>query len=165
MLCEKCNKNQATVHLTEISHNNIKKEVHLCEQCSQTAGLPNQMQFSLAEILSSLIEPMMAKAIKESSDLKCPKCGMNFETFHKKARFGCAHDYIVFRKGIAHILEKIHGNAQHTGKIPKKNESPQLIKEKDLRELQKELEKLVKSEEFEKAAEIRDNIKKLKEKK
>lgn len=165
MLCENCNKRPATVHLTEISHNNIKQEVHLCEECAQTKGLPYKLQFSLSEVLSSLIEPIMSKMIKETADLKCPNCGMDYMAFHKKARFGCAEDYEIFKKGISPILEKIHGSTQHQGKIPAKASNPTILKEKEIRDLQSELEKLVKTEEFEKAADIRDKIKKLREKK
>lgn len=164
MLCEKCNKRTATVHLTEINHNNIKKEVHLCETCAQQISLPYKLQFSISEILSSLIEPVMHQILKESTDVKCPTCGMSYEMFHKKARFGCAHDYEIFKKGIVSILEKIHGNTHHMGKTPQ-GVNPSVLKEKELIELQRELEKLVKSEEFEKAADVRDNIKKMREKK
>jgi len=38
MLCEACEKNSATVHLTDVS-NNQKKEVHLCESCAQDQGV------------------------------------------------------------------------------------------------------------------------------
>lgn len=164
MLCEKCNKHAATVHLTEINPSNVKKEVHLCETCAQQITLPYKLQFSISEILSSLIEPVMNQMLKDTTDVKCPTCGMNYEMFHKKARFGCAQDYEIFKKGIVSILEKIHGSVHHVGKTPQ-DVSPHILKEKELRDLQHELERLVKSEEFEKAAEVRDKIKKMREKK
>jgi protein arginine kinase activator len=165
MLCKNCNKRPATIHLTEISHNNVKQEIHLCEECAQQKGLPYKLQFSLSEVLSSLIEPILTKMGKESPDMKCPNCGIDYATFQKKARFGCAKDYEVFKKGITPILEKIHGATQHYGKFPQGASGSGILKEKELLDLQRELEKLVKSEEFEKAAEIRDKIKKLRTKK
>ena len=37
MKCEICQKEAATVHLTDVS-NNSKKEMHLCESCAQERG-------------------------------------------------------------------------------------------------------------------------------
>lgn len=164
MQCENCRKKPATVHLTELDHQNIKNEYHLCEECAQAKGVPYKVQFSFAELLSSLIEPIISKMMKEMSNIKCPSCGMNYMDLRKYARFGCAQDYEVFKKGIIPLLEKIHGSTQHLGKHPSQI-SQELIKEKEIRELQLQLENLIRAEEFEKAAEIRDKIKHLKAKK
>lgn len=164
MLCEICHKKAAAVHVTEINHGTIAKESHLCDECARQKGIPYKVQLSLSEILSGLIEPVLGKLIKEVGDLKCSVCGMNYAQFRLKTRFGCANDYEVFSKGITPLLEKIHGAIQHHGKIPQRT-NPQLLQEKELYDLQRELERLVRSEEFEKAAEIRDKIKQLKNRK
>lgn len=168
MQCENCKKKPATVHLTEISNQDVKKEVHLCEDCARQKkvpyGVPYNVQLSLAEIFSGLIEPVIGKMIKEMGHVKCPNCNMSYLDFRSKARFGCAQDYEVFKKAIEPLLEKIHGSMQHQGKAPSRTD-PKLMEEKKIRELQRELERLIKGEEFEKAAEIRDEIKELKDKK
>lgn len=161
MLCHNCQKKNATVHLTEVDHQNVKNEIHLCEECARKKGLTVKLQFSLSELLSGLIEPVMGTLMKEEGDLACPKCGMTYWEFKNKARLGCAEDYEVFKKGLVPLLEKIHGSTQHYGKIPS-TVSPELARIRELKELQRELEKLVKVEEFEKAAKVRDKIKELK---
>lgn len=85
---------------------------------------------------------------------------MTYREFKNKARLGCAEDYEVFKKGLVPLLEKIHGSAQHYGKVPA-TASPELVRMKELKELQRELERLVKIEEFERAAKVRDKIKHL----
>lgn len=161
MLCQNCQKKNATVHLTEVDQQNVKNEVHLCEECARKKGLTVKLQFSLSELLSGLIEPVMGPVMKEDSALVCSKCGMTYREFKNKARLGCAEDYQVFKKGLVSLLDKIQGSTQHYGKIPS-TVSPEFTRIRKIKELQRELERLVKIEEFEKAAQVRDKIKQLK---
>src|SRR5678816_44650 len=88
----------------------------------------------------------------------CAECGITYSEFKTKARLGCANDYDVFRSELLRLLEKIHGSTQHAGKTPHTVDA-QVRKENELIRLKKDLESVVKSEDFEKAAEIRDRIK------
>lgn len=156
MLCELCNKNHATIHLTEIT-NNTKKELHICEECAKKKGTIHKVSFSIADILGKLADPIIGKALKEMTSLKCPQCGMTYAEFRAKARFGCANDFEVFKAGLVPLLEKVHGSAQHCGKVPATADTT-IKKESEIIKLKKELDQLVKMENFEKAAEIRDRI-------
>lgn len=71
MLCQNCQKKTATIHLTEVDHQNVKNEIHLCEECAGKKGIAPKLQFSLTELLSGLIEPVMGSLMKEElvSDL------------------------------------------------------------------------------------------------
>jgi protein arginine kinase activator len=156
MICGKCAKNHATVHVTEVV-NGVKKESHLCEECARAAG--GKFTFSITDILSNLIEPVKTPGAKaaEPSAPRCPECGISYAEFKSKARLGCANDYEVFKSGLMPLLEKVHGAVQHTGKTPHTVESV-VRKETELARLKRELEGVVKSEDFEKAAQIRDRI-------
>ena len=46
MLCENCKKREANVKYSE-NINGIKKELHLCEQCSKKLGITDQMNFRM----------------------------------------------------------------------------------------------------------------------
>jgi len=92
------------------------------------------------------------------NQVRCPECGITYSEFKTKARLGCANDYEVFRSELLRLLEKIHGSTQHAGKTPHTVDA-QVRKENELIRLKKDLESVVKSEDFEKAAEIRDRIK------
>jgi len=155
MICGKCAKNHATVHVTEVV-NGVKKESHLCEECARAAG--GKFTFSITDILANLIEPVKTPGkTADPSAPRCPECGISYAEFKAKARLGCANDYEVFKSGLMPLLEKVHGAVQHTGKTPHTVESV-VRKETELARLKRELEGVVKSEDFEKAALIRDRI-------
>ena len=153
MNCEKCHKNHATYHLTAIE-NGVKKEAHLCEECARKSGVGVKFNFSIGDILGSLMEP---KQSSKASQIKCSECGITYSEFKTKARLGCANDYEVFRTELLRLLEKIHGSTTHSGKTPRTVNS-QIKKENELIRLKKDLDSVVKSEDFEKAAQIRDRI-------
>ncbi|MBI5367569.1 MAG: UvrB/UvrC motif-containing protein [Planctomycetes bacterium] len=151
------------MHLTEIEHQNVRKEIHLCDECAKTKGI--NFKVPLAEILSGVIE-VTGRGLKDLAELKCPKCGITYAEFRQRTRLGCPHDYVVFRGGLLPLLEKIHGATQHRGKAPATFASAaraRETKEHALETLEKELDRLVKAEEYEKAAEVRDRIRQLKE--
>lgn len=159
MICEKCSKNHATVHVTEVV-NGVKKEVHLCEECARSAGVGIKFTFSVSDILGNLMDPKPGRPADKLTQLRCPQCGMTYSEFKAKARLGCANDYEVFKAGLIPLLEKIHQSTQHVGKTPQTADS-QIRKENELVQLKRELDSLVRSENFEKAAEVRDRIRNL----
>jgi protein arginine kinase activator len=165
MKCDVCGKEKATVHLTEIIDGRVEK-LHLCEACAKEKSEEMQSHFGLSDLLSSLMdfEPSMSESmIRESTAVKCPGCGMTFYDFQKRGRLGCGRCYETFQKKLAELLRKIHGSDRHVGKAPygkaKSRESAE-----DVQRLRKELEELIKNEEFEKAAMLRDRIKGLEKK-
>jgi protein arginine kinase activator len=171
MLCDVCKKKQATVHLTEIVNDEVT-ELHLCEECAKSKGAQMQQHFSIADLLSGLVDfPLEASKRKEHIKLKCPKCGMKYSDFKKLGRFGCANCYDVFKRALYPLLRKIHGSAHHLGKQPKEmpvktvkstKARPKPEERADrLKELKKRLEKAIELEEFEEAAALRDKIKEL----
>ena len=159
MACEKCKKNHATVHVTEVV-NGVKREAHLCEQCARSAGVGIKFNFSIQDMLGSLLEspPVKAgKGEKAAATPKCAECGMSYTDFKTKARLGCANDYEVFRAGLLPLLEKIHGATQHVGKVPPTADATAKM-ESELVRLKRELDAVIKAENFEKAAELRDKL-------
>ena len=161
MNCEKCKKNHATYHLTA-KENGVMREAHLCEECARQAGVNLKFNFSISDILGNLLDvkPATPSSPSKASQLRCPECGITYSEFKSKARLGCAHDYEVFRTELVRLLEKIHGATTHAGKTPQTVDS-QIRKENELMRLKRDLESVVKSEDFEKAAQIRDRIRTL----
>lgn len=156
-LCMACQKNAATVHLTEIV-DGAKREVHYCEACAQSEGvhpLSPQIYFP------NLIGPA-AGGSEGEPDLQCPECGLTYAEFRQRGRLGCGHDYEVFRDGLAELLERIHGSSQHIGKIPE-SEGDSLKLEREIIELRRELARAIHLEDYEQAARIRDRIRELEE--
>lgn len=156
MNCEKCHKVHATIHLTAIE-NGVKKEAHLCDECARQTGVHMKFNFSMNELLGGIMEPAKTSKVNH---IRCPECGITYSEFKTKARLGCAHDYEVFRSELLRLLEKIHGSTTHAGKTPHTVDA-QVRKENELMRLKRDLEAVVKTEDFEKAAEIRDRIRSL----
>ena len=46
MLCENCKQREATVRYSE-NINGVRKEMHLCEECSRELGITDQMNFNM----------------------------------------------------------------------------------------------------------------------
>ncbi len=159
-LCERCKKTQATFHLTNISPEGEKTERHLCERCAVEEGL---IQVQKPNISAEFIENFIsaAKVAGPDLDVVCPKCGTSYVEFRNRGVLGCPRDYDVFEEWMMPLLERAHEGAyQHVGKVPKSlGFKPSHIRE--LRHLKRLLEEAVAGEDYERAAELRDRIRKL----
>ena len=107
-----------------------------------------------------MLEKNVSQSDKDERDLKCPECGISFADFKKKGRCGCANDYTVFKRNLAPVLEKIHGSSKYIGKVPASQDG-QPIFLRELLALRQKLKEVIRSEEYEKAARIRDRINEL----
>ena len=174
MICELCKKNPATIHIQEIVDNQ-KKSMHICTECAEKKAdspLLFDGNFNLAEVLYSISEqmglpgfglkPLLGEAEKnepqEQEKITCMKCGWTLSQLRKTGRLGCPQCYKSFSEVLNDAFETMHRGKLHVGKKPggKINESSTLMLE--VMNLKKELEELVKREEYEKAAVVRDKI-------
>ncbi len=153
MLCENCGNNVATTYIKRVI-NGIKTEKHLCSKCAAQLGLNNMGSFS--NMFTSVFQD--AGGIKIADTKRCTCCGAGFSDIAKRGKVGCPNCYNEFKNELLPYIKRIHGNVKHIGKIP--NMSPLAITTKTdkLALLKDELSVLVKNEEFEKAAKIRDQI-------
>ncbi|MBG88224.1 MAG: excinuclease ABC subunit B [Verrucomicrobiales bacterium] len=153
MLCNVCNENEATVHLTQIVGEKLQK-VDLCEGCSKEKGIGDPTGYSLADMLLGLGATEEADEI--SPDLKCPACKYTQADFKKSGRFGCPECYTVFSEGLESMLKSMHKGLKHVGKTPRT-----VIAQDSSRKLEKlkaQLDQAVEEENFEEAARLRDEI-------
>ena len=162
MKCDKCSK-PATVHLTEIlSGKQIVK--HLCEQCAaQNNELVPKAHAPINELLTNFV--LAHSGLQKEGTLTCEHCGMTWAEFRQGGMLGCEHDYVAFDKELTPLLQRAHENGtHHVGKTPlrKSNggDTPAAAKQQvDVTRLRRELVKAVESEDYERAAKLRDEIK------
>lgn len=161
MRCEICGQNEAKVHLTDIV-NNTKKEFLLCRDCAQEKGvsiqpyLKEHKQMSLPEFFGAAKE--IQETEQKTTDVDtCPRCSISYDQFRSGGKFGCSHDYEVFRDRIDYLIDKIHGDDQHRGRAPLQRKTQESF-ENDIVILRKELRRAIDQEQYEKAANIRDRI-------
>jgi len=155
MLCDKCLKNQATVHMTTFVNGQVKT-MHLCAGCAAARKKSSSVVGpNFNDFMSSFYET------DETTKLVCENCGTTLDEFSQSGRLGCAQCYSVFRESIIPVLNGIHMNTQHKGKKPgqrvKLNVKNETVKNKtDI--LKSELKTAVATENFEEAARLRDEI-------
>ena len=97
MLCNICNKNPATVHLTEIVDSQIH-ELHLCEECAHKKSMQMEQQFGLADLLAGLAELVKPSERSDAAAIKCSNCGLSYQDFKRAGRLGCSECYASFKK-------------------------------------------------------------------
>ncbi len=156
MTCSVCQEHEATIHFTEIINNQITK-LELCEECARRRGIelptkPFALPFGdLALELSGIIG---APSERERVPGKCDTCGCTWEQFRETGRFGCSDCYTAFDKPITPLVKRLHGATSHVGLgVTLPSRAPVRLPE-----LQKQLDQAIAKEEFERAAELRDQI-------
>jgi len=155
MLCQKCKQHPATLHLTDLVDGE-KKERHLCERCAADEGIAVKQHVSINEVLNSFL--MSQSSIQELAKLKCPECGTTFVEFRSQGLLGCPNDYDAFGEALMQVIERAQdGHTRHTGSVPGKDVEidPSLQKRLDL---QRELREAVDTEDYERAAQLRDRL-------
>jgi protein arginine kinase activator len=162
MQCCVCKEREAKVHLTQIVGEKMQK-VDLCEECAKQKGVNDPAGFSLADLLLGLGASQEMEQAVGSSDLKCPHCGFTQADFKKAGRLGCSECYVTFADGLEGLLKSMHKGIKHIGKVPQSLQQSRDLSDK-LKSLQKKLDKAVAEEDFEQAAQVRDEIKSTKDK-
>lgn len=159
MLCQNCQKRVANVHFTQLIGNK-KVEMYLCEQCAREKGHMTFMSpVSINDFLAGFINlDTVPHLTSEPRRTTCEVCGASYEEFQSSGKIGCGNCYEIFGDKLDPILRRLHGNVEHSGKVPAKL-SAGLKASKEIEKLRILLNKAVQNEEYEKAAEIRDRIK------
>ena len=165
MQCERCQKNQANVHITQYI-NGQKTEKHLCEQCAQeekvNVKFPKIPLYNINDLLGVFFNEPLISQEEVRADV-CPNCGVSYSQIAKLGRMGCSECYQYFSSYLEPALRKIHGVTIHRGKIPQRM-GASLRFNQELSNLKYQLQQAVEKEEYEKAAELRDQIKELERK-
>lgn len=166
MLCEKCGKNEAKVNLVTVV-NGQKQEIWLCENCIKdivnipffkNVNLP--FQGMITEMLSNIDGNKTNIDNNKIKELVCPNCGLTYNELKKYGKLGCPNCYETFKIVLNPQIKSLQGEIKHVGKIPK-IKGKQLVQRRKLKDLKEEMQKLIITEEYERAAIIRDEIKKL----
>lgn len=163
MLCERCNKEEAKIHLIKLI-NGQKTETWLCEKCAkELSDIPLKASVSdgnglpFQNILSGFFETLDKK---KKIEIVCKNCGLTYSQFKKTGQLGCSKCYESFEDFLRPRIKRIQGDLEHIGKIPIR-EGNEVIQRKRIKKLKDELQKAVLKEEYERAATLRDEIKSL----
>ena len=156
MICQDCNKNEASVPFIQIVDG--KKAVHhLCVACAEkrSGGVEG-----VAVTLTGLLADDGGDGGAAVPDLTCAFCGLTYAEFKKIGRFGCDGCYVAFGSELDDVFKRIHGVTRHID-LPS---TPAVVEDsaEDLESLRRALQEAVAGEKFEEAARLRDRIAALK---
>lgn len=184
MLCDNCGKKEANVRYSE-NINGMKKELNLCEECSQKLGIsdvkfnmPIDFSSFFGDFMQDFLTPDFMPLLDEVKTLKCDNCGYTFDDIVNTGRLGCANCYDIFEDRLDPIIKKIQSSNRHVGRIGKildnkiENRQKEKSKEKNIEKsikesnnkllkLKEDLKSAIKEERYEDAAKLRDEIKKI----
>ncbi|MEZ6015854.1 MAG: UvrB/UvrC motif-containing protein [Planctomycetota bacterium] len=166
MLCQRCEKESATVHIDEVRHfvapghasNDITTH-HMCEVCAQKSGLPSQqaqVKTTIDEVWK-LLQLSAVKATKKKPTRSCDGCGTSLDELRRRGRVGCQRCYETFADYLDELLERMHGAGQHVGRLPGVDERA-FERTRRLEELRASLSRAIAAEAFEEAARLRDEL-------
>lgn len=173
--CFFCNKLAPTpIHVTEIDDKNTQT-VDLCVRCAKEymESIENEMQKTAPKPKSESVDLTHITTAEQLLELLAAKprskkdpcvCGMTIEEFDEYGRFGCADCYDHFHELVESIVVPYHNNAEeHVGKIPKYRAEREAEKDphEKLKLLKLRLAKAIELEEYEKAALLNEELKKL----
>ena len=122
------------------------KRTDLCEDCARESGAIHPSGFLSAETL-------MMGSVAETAEKteKCPACGYTLDTLNKTGRLGCAICYEKFSASLATALQESQKGVSHVGKRPGRNKA-------SCEELEAEMQELIRTEQYEEAAKLRDRM-------
>lgn len=168
MMCQNCGQRAATTHIKTIVNGQLS-ESHLCSQCAKQQGYGHML--SEWNGFGSLLGGLLPET--QTQEKRCPGCGASFRQIKGSGRIGCAECYNTFRSQLIPVIERVHGAARHRGKVPGgsalrvQEENRQLMNVKEQKpvseidEKKKLLQKAIETQDFERAAVLRDQIKEL----
>lgn len=169
MLCENCKEREAVIHLTQIVDNSVTT-MHLCEPCAAEKGVEtgtSVAKFPLGDFLATLGKSGSGEPAEAGLDIPCRSCGATMRDFRASGRLGCAVCYESFDQHMRDLLRRLHGSATHVGEAYQQQGAPSapssqgaLVPQRGgrLEDLRDQLKRAVESENFELAAELRDQI-------
>ena len=163
MQCQHCEKT-ATFHITELAAGK-PQELHLCEDHAREYLQTSDQEQAAAPNLAGVLAHKMtvgqtAEDLARLAQRSCPVCGITFYEFRNQGRFGCPHDYTCFASELNQLLLNIHGETEHVGKCPQRSAHAS-AKQMEVIRLRREMKEAVSSEQYEKASELRDQIRQI----
>lgn len=182
MLCEKCGKKEATFYYRE-NVNGQEKTYRLCPDCAAQMQKDGEIRMGGEDPMNSLMKlfgsdsffgsdllgettlfdkligtPQRSQTAEKTKT--CPLCGSAFSDLVKSGKAGCPLCYETFGAELAPSVRRIHGRSAHTGQVPARFREETEKKQK-IAAMETELKEAIRTENYERAAELRDSLRDL----
>ncbi|MFZ5433126.1 MAG: hypothetical protein ACOZB3_05050 [Calditrichota bacterium] len=171
--CQACGIRPAVVEFVQVTGAE-RRELSLCRECALSIGMRSQVEAfqRLSQLLlhhSPLTE--VTEEMRASLAVTCTQCQMAFEQFVKTGLLGCPHCYEEFHDLLKPVLRRMHGVTRLTDEPSEHSIKPIRSREPIIAEarssdeqraqLEMELNLALLEEDYERAASLRDRLKKL----
>ncbi len=157
MLCDQCKERDHAISLTTVEDNAVR-QLHLCEKCAAERGVEAPATVA-KHPLGDFIQAVQQQSLVLQEDaVRCAFCSTSLREFRTSERLGCAHCYGAFERSLRELLRRVHGSSRHVGPAYQPPSPTQLQKRSTLDELQDRLQRAIDTEQFELAANLRDQI-------
>jgi len=170
--CQACERRPAVVEFIQVTGDE-RREMALCRECALSMGVRAQVE-AFQRLSQLLMQQNLSASPFDADDLqaKCSCCGMVFEEFVGTGLLGCAQCYRDFEHQLKPALRRLHGvirqitdeTAAHAAQTP----PPQMARSaaesrgtETRAQLEIELNLAIMDEDYEKAATLRDKLRRL----
>lgn len=163
-MCTQCHEREAVVRLTQVQEDQVVT-IRLCERCAAERGVDTGVGQSATPLGGFLAALGAVESPAESGGAGapsgCPGCGSTLEDFRASGRLGCARCWDAFAPALLPLLRRLHGATHHAG-VPYRVPGQQpAAPDADRQRLVGQLELAIATENFELAAELRDQLRKI----
>lgn len=159
MLCQRCQTNLATVRYAEVVDGHVTEQ-HLCPGCVAAIEQGVSSGFELASVTPKRAPIARVAGEAERNQQACGVCGMPLTSILTNQRVGCPSCYTNFKSQIEPLIQQHHRVGVHKGKAAKAVTVRDRLRS-DIFAKKALLRSIVKAENYEEAARLRDEIKRL----
>ena len=154
--CDKCDR--PAVHHSVHIVDGKKMEKHLCHEHAMDD--PEMIEpggdAPIHELLGTFLKMHSGTPVQE--EMACENCGLTYSQFREKSVLGCPACYTHLEPVLSPLLGRAHeGGSRHVGKTPKRS-GASYRHQMQLSRLRKRLDDAVTAEDYELAANLRDEI-------
>jgi protein arginine kinase activator len=160
MQCEKCGNADAAIQVTRVEDNEMRIQ-HLCESCAAEQGIDSVASGGNVQLADFLAQIGSGIADEPAASGRCPSCGLTPSQLKQTGRLGCAACYTHFEQHLQGLLRRLHGSTQHVGKVALAPDADDGGRKARVDSLRRSLQRAVDSEDFEHAATLRDQIRRM----
>jgi len=164
--CEKCDR-PATHKFTRLVNGEVADFYFCQEHAAQFSPLQTQAaqaQMDLTQLLAGLLKTEQGEKPDAPeaapAGLKCRTCGLSFREYRHTMRLGCSDCYGSFEKQLREDLRRYHGTVRHVGRQPQAA-GAEASHSEAVEALKKRLALAIQDEDFELAAQLRDQIREI----
>jgi len=161
MFCQECKVKRAEIEVMK-KDDKGEEQIKVCKECaSKISKKTYNEQLSFGVFLKEILNEKITNKMIEHSDgmPTCKHCGTTLLKIREIAEFGCPKCYKSFEPYLDDIFKDLHGGVRHAGKVPKIARKD-VAKTRKVHKLKQLISKYVEEENYEMAAQVRDELKK-----